>query len=96
MELLVAGWVARLTLFAALLVGGLSLQAGLGPLDAALRAAFAAFVFTTAGRIAISLLETPEQRLLRLRAKRERARAKGATGARSAAVAAEPSARTSR
>jgi hypothetical protein len=78
MELLVAGWTVRLTLLAAVVVGGLTLQAGLGPLEAAIRAAFAAALFTSAGRIAIGLLETPEQRLLRLRARRERERARRA------------------
>lgn len=74
MELLVAGWTVRLTLVAALVVGGLSVQAGLGLLEATLRAAFAAAVFTTLGRLAVGFLETPEQRLLRLRARRERRR----------------------
>ena len=76
MELLVANWTVRLALLGALAVGGLSLQAGFGPLDATLRAAFAAAVLTTAGRVAIGFLETPEQRLRRLRARRERVRAK--------------------
>ncbi|HWP63661.1 MAG TPA: hypothetical protein VNO86_09345 [Candidatus Binatia bacterium] len=78
MELLVAAWTVRLALVAALVVGGLTLQAGLGPLEAALRAAFAAALFTTGGRIAIGLLETPEERLRRLRARREQERARRA------------------
>lgn len=86
MELLVAGWTVRLAFLAAVVVGGLTLQAGLGPIEVALRAAFAAAVFTTLGRLALGALETPEQRLVRLRARRQARRA-GREG--TAATAAE-------
>lgn len=72
MELLVASWTVRIALLAALVVGGLTFQSGYGVPEAVLRAAFAAAVLTTLGRVAVGLLETPEQRLLRLRAKRTR------------------------
>jgi membrane protein implicated in regulation of membrane protease activity len=70
MDVLVAAWSARLALVAALAVGALSVSAGVSPLDAVTRAAAAAFVFTLAGRVLMSRLETPDQRVRRLRARR--------------------------
>jgi hypothetical protein len=71
MELLVATWTVRLAFIGALGVAGISLAAGSLVPDAVIRAAFVAFVFTLGGRLLIGFLETPEQRLVRLR--RERA-----------------------
>ena len=70
MELLVATWTVRLTLIGALGVAVLSLSAGATIVDAANRAAITAFVFTFAGRWLIGALETPEQRIARLRSRR--------------------------
>ncbi len=76
MELLVAAWTARLALVGALLVGWISLAAGATMLDVAIRVAIAAFVLTYAGRLLIGWLETPEQKMLRLRAGRSSQRPK--------------------
>jgi hypothetical protein len=67
MELLVATWTVRLAMIGALAVVGISLAAGSLLPDAVIRAAFVAFVFTFGGRLLIGFLETPEQRLARLR-----------------------------
>ena len=82
MELLVATWTVRLALVSALAVGGISLSAGAVLGDSILRAAFAAFVFTLAGRLLIGFLETPDQRMRRLRG--ERAKRLGKAGGKSA------------
>jgi hypothetical protein len=77
MELLVATWTTRLALVGALLVGWISLAAGATMLDVAIRLALAAFVLTYAGRLIMGWLETPEQKMLRLRSSRStRKRAK--------------------
>lgn len=77
MELLVATWTTRLALVGALLVGWISLAAGATMLDVAIRIALAAFVLTYAGRLIMGWLETPEQKMLRLRSRRSaRKRAK--------------------
>lgn len=76
MELLVATWTTRLALVGALLVGWISLAAGATMLEVATRIALAAFVLTTAGRVLMGWLETPEQKMLRLRAGRSRKRSK--------------------
>jgi hypothetical protein len=76
MELLVATWTTRLTLFGALLVGWISFASGLSMVDVAIRIALAAFVLTFAGRQLIGWLETPEQRVVRLRVSRARRKAK--------------------
>ena len=77
MELLVATWTTRLALVGALLVGWISLAAGATMLDVAIRLALAAFVLTYAGRLIMGWLETPEQKMLRLRSGRSaRKRAK--------------------
>jgi len=76
MELLVATWTARLALIGALLVGWISFAAGATMLDVAIRVALTAFVLTYAGRLIMGWLETPEQKMLRLRAGRARKRTK--------------------
>ena len=81
MELLVATWTLRLAFVGSLAVAGISLSAGTTVIEAVDRAVIAAFAFTLLGRQLIGWLETPEQRMLRLRARREAARA-GATPAR--------------
>lgn len=70
MELLVASWTVRLAMVGMLVVGWLSLSAGLGMLDVVIRAALAAFVLLFAGRQVLGFLETPEQKLARMRARR--------------------------
>jgi hypothetical protein len=70
MELLVATWTVRLAFVGALGVAGISLASGSVLPDAVIRAAFVAFVFTLGGRLLIGFLETPEQRLVRLRHER--------------------------
>jgi hypothetical protein len=92
MELLVATWTVRLAFIGALGVAGISLAAGSLLPDAVIRAAFVAFVFTFGGRQLIGFLETPEQRLARLRhehAKRSGTAGKAAKPAK-AAKAAKP------
>jgi hypothetical protein len=74
MELLVATWTVRLTFVAVLLVGWITVSSGLGMLDVVIRTALAAFVLLFAGRQALNWLETPEQKLARLRAKRVKTR----------------------
>ena len=76
MELLVATWTIRLALVGALLVGWISLAAGATMLDVAIRIAVAALVLTYAGRLMMGWLETPEQKMLRLRLSRSRRRTK--------------------
>jgi hypothetical protein len=76
MELLVATWTARLALVGALSVGWISLAAGATMIEVAVRVALAAFLLTYAGRLLMGWLETPEQKMLRLRAGRSRRRAK--------------------
>ena len=70
MELLVATWTVRFAFVAAVAVLAISLSAGSVLVDAVLRAAVAAFVFTFAGRLLIGFLETPDQRMHRLRNER--------------------------
>lgn len=77
MELLVATWTLRLALVGALAVGGLSFSAGTPLVESIDRAAIAAFAFTFLGRQIVGWLETPEQRVLRMRARREKSRGKG-------------------
>ena len=81
MELLVATWTLRLALVGSLAVAGISLSAGATVIEAAERAVIAAFALTLLGRQLMGWLQTPEQRMLRLRARREASR-KGAAPAR--------------
>jgi hypothetical protein len=74
MELLVATWTIRLTLVAMLVVGWVSLNSGLGMLDVVLRVGVTALVLSFAGKWLMGYLETPEQKLARLRAQRLRKR----------------------
>ncbi len=74
MELLVATWTTRLALVGALLVGWISLASGATMLDVAIRLALAAFVLSYAGRLIMGWLETPEQKMLRLRKSRSKRR----------------------
>ncbi len=76
MELLVATWTTRLALVGALLVGWISYAAGATMLEVALRIGLAAFALTTVGLLLMGWLETPEQKMLRLRAGRSRKRSK--------------------
>ena len=77
MELLVATWTLRLALVGALAVAAVSLSAGAALIDAVDRAVLAAFALTFLGRQLIGWLETPQQRMLRLRARREAALQRG-------------------
>lgn len=77
MELLVATWSVRLAMVGALTVGGLSVSVGASPLDAVARAAAAAFAFTLGGRVLIARLETPDQRVRRLRVRRAAKKSSG-------------------
>jgi hypothetical protein len=79
MELLVATWTVRLALVGAVVVAGVSLSAGAALIDAVDRAVLAAFALTVLGRQLIGWLETPEQRMLRLRTRREAALARQRT-----------------
>lgn len=74
MELLVATWTIRLTFVAVLVVGWIGVSSGLGLLDVVVRTALAAFILLFAGRQALNWLETPEQKLARLRARRTKSR----------------------
>jgi len=76
MELLVATWTIRLALVGALLVGWISLASGATMIDVAIRIALAAFALTYAGRLMMGWLETPEQKMLRMRRGRSKNRAK--------------------
>jgi hypothetical protein len=76
MELLIATWTVRLALVGALLVGWISLASGATMIDMAIRIALAAFVLTYAGRLMMGWLETPEQKMLRMRVGRSSKRAK--------------------
>ena len=92
MELLVATWTVRLAFVSAVAVLWISLSAGSVPVDAVLRAAVAAFVFTLAGRLLIGFLERPDQRMHRLRAERAKRQGKG-TGKSAPTPAPKPVAR---
>jgi hypothetical protein len=81
MELLVATWALRLALVAAAAVGLVSWWAGATPVEAVDRAALTAAVFTLGGRWLMDVLETPEQRIARLRAERRSRRGEPAGGA---------------
>ena len=70
MELLVATWTLRLALVGSLAVIGASLSAGATLVDAVERAVVASFALTFLGRQLVGWLETPEQKMLRLRARR--------------------------
>lgn len=87
MELLVATWTLRLALVASLAVAGISLSAGSTVVEAVDRSVIAAFAFTFLGRLFIGWLETPEQRMLRLRARRDAARSGGKAAGGKAAPA---------
>jgi hypothetical protein len=91
-ELLVATWTVRLAFVSAIAVLWISLSAGSVLVDAVLRAAVAAFVFTFAGRLLIGFLERPDQRMHRLRAERAKRQGK-ATGKPAATPAPKPVAR---
>jgi hypothetical protein len=93
MELLVATWTVRLAMIGALAVVGISLAAGSLLPDAVIRAAFVAFVFTFGGRLLIGFLETPEQRLARLRRKAGPGKGKPAKAAKAPKAAAPIAAR---
>jgi hypothetical protein len=71
MELLVATWTLRLSLVGALAVGAISLSAAAPVIEAVDRAVITAFALTFLGRQLIGWLETPQQRMLRLRARRQ-------------------------
>jgi hypothetical protein len=75
-ELLVATWTVRLAFISAIAVLGISLSAGSVLVDAVLRAAIAAFVFTLGGRLLVGVLERPDQRMHRLRAERAKRQTK--------------------
>ena len=74
MELLVATWTVRLSLIGGLIVGGVSMAMGLGMIDVAVRVGLTAFILTFTGRQLVGLLETPEQRMMRMRLKRAKQR----------------------
>lgn len=95
MELLVATWTLRLALVASLAVAWISLSVGATVIEAVDRSVIAALAFTLLGRLLIGWLETPEQRMLRLRARRDAARSggKAATGRKAPSAASN---RTSR
>ena len=76
MELLVATWTMRVAIVAALAVGLVSYQAGAATVDCVDRSLAAALAFLIAGRRLISWLEPPEKKMLRLRIKRAKKRAK--------------------
>ena len=81
MELVVVSWGMRVTLVAAAAVTVISLLSGAAIIDAADRGAAVALAFTLFARWVLDRLETPEQRLLRLRAQRQkRRRASGREG----------------
>lgn len=80
MELLVATWTLRVSLVASVAVAAVSISVGTTVIEAVDRAVIAAFALTFLGRQLIGWLETPEQRMVRLRAKRESARAGGTSG----------------
>jgi len=82
MELLVATWTLRLVLLGAVAVAAVSLSAGAALIDAVDRAVLAAFAMTLLGRQLIGWLETPQQRMLRLRARREAATKGGKSAGR--------------
>jgi predicted lipid-binding transport protein (Tim44 family) len=77
MELLVATWTLRLALVGSMAVAAISISAGATIIDAVERAVIAAFALTLLGRMLIGWLQTPEQRMLKLRRRREAARRKG-------------------
>jgi hypothetical protein len=89
MELFIATWTLRVSIVAALAVGGVSYQAGAPAVDCVDRALAVAVGFTLAGRLLVGWLEPPEMKMLRLRKRREARRAKGmkATSADSVAAA---------
>jgi hypothetical protein len=94
MELLVATWTMRVAIVAALAVGYVSYEAGAATLDCVDRALAAAVAFLIAGRLLIGWLEPPEKKMLRMRIKRARKRAKKrrpTTGAPAEAVGRSPS-----
>ena len=74
MELLVATWAVRLSLVGGLVVGWVSMAMGLGMIDVAVRVGLTAFILTFVGRQLVGWLETPEQRMLRMRVKRAKKR----------------------
>ncbi len=80
MQLLVATWTLRISVVAALAVGGVSYQAGAPALDCVDRALAAAVGFTLAGRWLLGWLEPPEVRMLKMRKRREARRSKKGNG----------------
>lgn len=94
MELLVATWTVRFAFVAAVGVLAISLSAGSVLVDAVLRAAIAAFVFTFAGRLLIGFLETPDQRMHRLRNERAKRDKTGGKSADKPAKSPDKSARS--
>jgi hypothetical protein len=76
MELLVATWTMRVAIVAALAVGYVSYQANASTLDCVDRALAAAVAFLIAGRMLIGWLEPADKKMLRMRIKRAKKRAK--------------------
>ncbi|MEI7744594.1 MAG: hypothetical protein WCK58_12705 [Chloroflexota bacterium] len=70
MEMLVATWTIRLTLLGMLIVGWLSWSTNPNMIDVVIRVGLTAFILTFAGRQLMGWLETPEQKVYRMRAKR--------------------------
>jgi hypothetical protein len=77
MELLVATWTLRLALVGSLAVAAISVSAGASIIEAVERSVVVAFALTLLGRLLIGWLQTPEQRMLKLRRRREAARRNG-------------------
>jgi membrane protein implicated in regulation of membrane protease activity len=76
MELLVATWIMRVAIVAALAVGFVSYQSGAATIDCVDRALASAVAFLIAGRWLIGWLEPPEKKMLRMRIKRARKKSK--------------------
>jgi hypothetical protein len=88
MELFIATWTLRISIVAALAVGGVSYQSGVPAVDCVDRALAVAVGFTLAGRLLVGWLEPSEVKMLRLRRRREARRAKGTKAATADSVAA--------
>jgi hypothetical protein len=88
MELFIATWTMRVSIVAAMAIGGVSYQAGAPAVDCVDRALAGAVGFTLAGRLLVGWLEPPEVKMLRRRKRREAQRAKGMKAATADSVAA--------
>ncbi len=96
MNLMIATWTLRFSIIAALAVGGASYSAGVPVVESVDRAMAAAVFFTLGGRLLMGWLEPPEQKMLRMRKRRDAKRTKNPKASAGASPNARAAARANK